>query len=69
MKELNTRGILGFGGWVGASPQISKGFLFGGGGGIPPDLIYIFSEVPMVILLISDLKCHSDLECQNLHQF
>ncbi len=23
----------------------------------------------MVMLLISDLECHSDLECQNLHQF
>ena len=34
---LHYGGILGFGGWVGASPQISKGFLLGGGGGgIPP---------------------------------
>ena len=43
---LHYRDILGFGGWVGASPQISKGFLLGGGGGIPPDpILYFYSEV------------------------
>jgi hypothetical protein len=38
------RGILGFGGWVGASPKISKGFLFG------REMIYA-SIVNMICLL------------------
>ena len=42
------RGIYGFRGWVGASPQISKDFLFGGWG-IPPALFY--SEVVFDMLL------------------
>ncbi len=46
-------------------PQISNSFLFGGGGGFALTLFYIFIlRYPMVILLISDLECHSDLECQ-----
>ena len=46
---------------MGASPQIFKGFLFGGG--IPPNTVFYIlfrgSLWLLVILLISDLECQS----------
>ncbi len=53
---------------MGASPtNFQQLFIWGGGGGggFALTLFYIFIlRYPMVILLISDLECHSDLECQ-----
>jgi hypothetical protein len=45
--------------WLGGSFPPNFEGLFVWGGGIPPD--------PVVTLLISDLECHNDLECQNFH--